>query len=216
MYMGTVPRNSKIVARTHLLMHKSRFSDFSFSPVIPFLIHSSLRATSLSKQPHLWPFVSIVKEAWEKAFIVAKVLCFSHVVDTYLIGPVVTYGPSMLPTMDSTEELYLAEKISTRFSKVACGDIIILSSPEDPRKYITKRVVGMEGDSVTYISNPKSTDTDNKHGMSVVPKGHIWVQGDNIYKSRDSRNFGPVPYGLIRGKIFWKLSGKGFGPFWNK
>ena len=39
-----------------------------------------------------------------------------------------------------------------------------------------------------------------------MPKGHVWVQGDNIYASRDSRDFGPVPYGLIYGKVFWRVS----------
>jgi len=38
-----------------------------------------------------------------------------------------------------------------------------------------------------------------------VPKGHVWVQGDNIYDSRDSRQFGPVPYGLIQGRAFLRV-----------
>jgi len=39
-----------------------------------------------------------------------------------------------------------------------------------------------------------------------VPKGHVWIQGDNIYASRDSRHFGPVPYGLIEGKVFFRVT----------
>jgi len=39
-----------------------------------------------------------------------------------------------------------------------------------------------------------------------VPKGHVWIQGDNVYASRDSRHFGPVPYGLIRGKVFFRVT----------
>lgn len=38
-----------------------------------------------------------------------------------------------------------------------------------------------------------------------VPKGHVWIQGDNIYASNDSRYFGPVPYGLIQGKAFFRV-----------
>ncbi len=34
-----------------------------------------------------------------------------------------------------------------------------------------------------------------------VPKGHCWIVGDNLVASRDSRDFGPVPLGLIRGKV---------------
>nr|GEZ71630.1 mitochondrial inner membrane protease subunit 1 [Tanacetum cinerariifolium] len=38
-----------------------------------------------------------------------------------------------------------------------------------------------------------------------VSKGHVWIQGDNIYASNDSRNFGPIPYGLIKGKVWYKV-----------
>lgn len=31
------------------------------------------------------------------------------------------------------------------------------------------------------------------------------MQGDNIYDSRDSRQFGPVPYGLIQGRAFLRV-----------
>lgn len=67
-----------------------------------------------------------------------------------------TFGPSMLPTIDLTTNVFLAEKISTRFGKVAPGDIVFLRNPQDPRRHMTKRVVGLEGDSVTYITNPET------------------------------------------------------------
>ncbi|KAK7314157.1 hypothetical protein VNO77_39369 [Canavalia gladiata] len=160
------------------------------------------------------PYVTIVIEAWQKVSHVAKGFCFLHVASTYLVQPVETSGPSMLPTIDMTASVFVLEKISTRFGKVACGDIVVVQSPQNPRKLVTKRVVGMEGDTVTYISDPKNND---KHETIVVPKGHVWVQGDNIYASTDSRDFGPVPYGLIQGKIFWRGTPlKYFGPFWNK
>ena len=37
-----------------------------------------------------------------------------------------------------------------------------------------------------------------------VPQGHCWLVGDNLPASRDSRDFGPVPLGLIRGKAIAK------------
>ncbi|MCL7031056.1 hypothetical protein MKW94_021415 [Papaver nudicaule] len=39
-----------------------------------------------------------------------------------------------------------------------------------------------------------------------VPKGHVWIQGDNIYSSNDSRHFGSIPYGLVQGKVFFRVS----------
>lgn len=128
-------------------------------------------------------FGSFIKEGWEKAFRVAKFFCFLHVTNTYLISPVMvsmitactflkfifminnwpvlmlqTYGPSMLPTMDLIPSLYLAERISARFGKVDRGDIVVMRSPQNPRKTIAKRMVGIEGDSVTYVISPKISD----------------------------------------------------------
>lgn len=38
-----------------------------------------------------------------------------------------------------------------------------------------------------------------------MPTGHVWLEGDNLQNSTDSRYYGPVPYGLIRGRIFFKV-----------
>ncbi|KAK6132081.1 hypothetical protein DH2020_034183 [Rehmannia glutinosa] len=75
--------------------------------------------------------------------------------------------------------------------------------PENPRKTITKRIVGLEGDIVTFLVDPGRSD--RSHSL-VVPKGHVWIQGDNIYASNDSRHLGPVPYGLILGKVFCRMT----------
>ena len=36
-----------------------------------------------------------------------------------------------------------------------------------------------------------------------VPLNHVWLEGDNKNHSYDSRNHGPVPINLIKGKIFF-------------
>ncbi|KAL6570552.1 Mitochondrial ATP-independent inner membrane protease subunit 1a [Orobanche gracilis] len=41
----------------------------------------------------------------------------------------------------------------------------------------------------------------------MVPKGHVWIQGDNIFASNDSRHFGSIPYGLILGKVSFRRYG---------
>ncbi|XP_024961811.1 mitochondrial inner membrane protease subunit 1-like isoform X1 [Cynara cardunculus var. scolymus] len=144
----------------------------------------------------------IVKEALDKSFLVAKFFCAVHVTSTYLCSTALVYGPSMLPTFNLSGEIVLLESISTRYGKVGSGDVVIVRSPENPRKVITKRIIGMEGDSITYVVDPINSDRTE---TLVVPKGHIWVEGDNIYSSNDSRNFGPVPYGLLQGKVFLKI-----------
>jgi hypothetical protein len=34
-----------------------------------------------------------------------------------------------------------------------------------------------------------------------VPRGHVWLQGDNLILSRDSREYGPVPLALVKGRV---------------
>jgi len=68
------------------------------------------------------------------------------------------YGPSMLPTFNISGDLALAEKISHKLGKVGAGDIVLVTSPVEPRKIVTKRVIGVEGDSVTYVVDPQNSD----------------------------------------------------------
>jgi signal peptidase I len=39
----------------------------------------------------------------------------------------------------------------------------------------------------------------------VVPAGKVWLQGDNVRNSTDSRNYGAVPLPLITGRVFFKV-----------
>lgn len=34
-----------------------------------------------------------------------------------------------------------------------------------------------------------------------VPPGHVWLTGDNLILSRDSREYGPVPLALVKGRV---------------
>ncbi|BBH01601.1 Peptidase S24/S26A/S26B/S26C family protein [Prunus dulcis] len=54
------------------------------------------------------------------------------------------------------------------------GDLVLVRSPNDPRKIVTKRILGMEGDQVTFFVDPKHSDRSQ---TTVVPKGHVWIQG---------------------------------------
>lgn len=104
-------------------------------------------------------------------------------------------GSSMSPTFNPslgsfTDDYVFLEKFCLDKYKFSHGDVVIFSSPTNYKERCVKRIVAMEGD---YISNV--------NGASKVPEGHCWVEGDNSASSFDSRSFGPIPLGLIHGRV---------------
>ncbi|XP_004233102.1 mitochondrial ATP-independent inner membrane protease subunit 1a [Solanum lycopersicum] len=151
----------------------------------------------LKNLKQLTPFI---KEAFQQTLLVAKFLCGIHVVNSYICTLALTQGPSMLPTFSLTGDLVLAERLSTRFEKMQRGDVVLVRSPENPRKIVIKRIMGMGSDTVRYVVDHANNGIEH---TIVVPDGHVWIEGDNKFNTNDSRNFGPVPYGLVQGRVFW-------------
>ncbi|KAL8512298.1 hypothetical protein ACS0TY_018685 [Phlomoides rotata] len=145
---------------------------------------------------------STAKEVVGHSVLFAQFLSLLHLTDAYIFSPTLAHGPSMLPTLNLTGDVLLVEKLSPLLGKVAPGDVVLVRSPVNPRRAIVKRVVGMEGDTVTFLVDPGRSDRSQS---LVVPKGHVWIQGDNVYASRDSRSLGSIPYGLVLGKVFYRL-----------
>jgi signal peptidase I len=61
---------------------------------------------------------------------------------------------------------------------------------------ICKRVRAVGGDKVTY-THPY----DGAQLTLTVPRGHVWLEGDNPARSVDSRAYGSVSTRLIEGKV---------------
>lgn len=110
------------------------------------------------------------------------------------------HGPSMLPTLAVSGEAVVEDRISVRLNRynIARGELLVLKSPLDPTRLICKRVIGLPGDTICVDpTGQKAPSTEHV----VVPKGHIWIMGDNAAWSRDSRDYGPVPIGLVKSKL---------------
>ncbi|PIA34019.1 hypothetical protein AQUCO_03900131v1 [Aquilegia coerulea] len=148
------------------------------------------------------PWRTIAKEAFDRTLPFVNAFCCLHFANKYICSSALAFGPSMIPTISLTGDLVLVDKISTRFGQIKNGDIVLVRSPANPRKIITKRVAGMEGDKVTFLEDPNDK---NSSKTVKIQEGHIWVQGDNIYSSTDSRTFGAVPYGLLCGRVFFRV-----------
>eukprot|EP01018_Ginkgo_biloba_P010905 Gb_30941 [translate_table: standard] len=166
-------------------------------------------AWRLASEVRSLPWRNFAREAWDRTAITIKFLCFMHVTSTYVCGVQLTMGPSMLPTLNMSGDVLLVERISTRLGKIKPGDVVVARSPQDPRKTICKRVMGLEGDRVNFYT----ADHGERNQSIDVPKGHVWLQGDNLSLSNDSRHYGPVPYALLQGKLLlriWPIDGFGF------
>lgn len=104
-------------------------------------------------------------------------------------------GPSMEPTLESNNILF-TEHITPRFQRLRRGDIVIAKSPTNPKQNICKRITALSGDRVKSNFFAKSV---------FVPRGHVWLEGDNSTNSADSRVYGPVPEGLIRSRVVCRI-----------
>lgn len=75
---------------------------------------------------------------------------------------------------------------------VSKGDVVTIHNPIVPTDRDIKRVIATENELVKTKSY--------KNRLVVVPKGYIWVEGDNQSCSRDSNYYGPLPASLVFGK----------------
>ena len=106
------------------------------------------------------------------------------------------------------------------------GDVMVFIYPLEPEKDFIKRVIGVAGDTVRivnkklYINGVEVSDPHavykedtilpgggdaqkrDNFGPVTVPKGNLFVLGDNRDRSLDSRFWGFVPLEDVKGKAF--------------
>ena len=124
----------------------------------------------------------------------------------------------MVPTIPEAKSLSITSPMYRYGKGIKIGDIIHAKSPIHPNSFVGKRVVGMPGDYVlrdeiyapTAGGAPLPGVTTKERGEPVmiqVPEGHVWLAGDNMSRSRDSRFYGPVPLAMIETKVLYNLDG---------
>ncbi|KAH7298431.1 hypothetical protein KP509_25G042900 [Ceratopteris richardii] len=141
------------------------------------------------------------REVWERSVLLTQFLCCIHIIKEHVVEIHQVMGPSMLPTFSAVGDVLLVERLSTKFQRIKQGDVVMALSPENPRLIVCKRVLGLEGENLVVMP----THGSGRVQHIKVPKGHVWLQGDNLSNSTDSRHYGPVPYGLLRGKVFLRV-----------
>ena len=151
--------------------------------------------------------------------MVVAVLLGSVAIRHFVAEPYVVESRSMEPELHQGDRL-LVDKVVYRLADAKRGDIVVLDTADiaggssaELGKTIVKRVVGLPGDVVSAqngrlfidgspIDEPWLGDVQtNEFGPVEVPEGALFVLGDQRALSVDSRTFGTVPIGAVRGRV---------------
>jgi len=157
-------------------------------------------------------------------------------VRTFLVEPFFIPSSSMAPTLLANDQIAV-EKFSKFFSPPHRGDMLVFKPPaayfereggetaEDEPVVLVKRVIGIPGDVVEMRNGallingqPRfepylSEEARYSLPPVAVPRGAIFVLGDNRNLSTDSHVWGCVPRRNVIGKAFyvlWPLTHQGF------
>jgi phage repressor protein C with HTH and peptisase S24 domain len=85
----------------------------------------------------------------------------------------------MLPTLTPGDRVVVLRGIGPWRPAIRVDDLVALADPRDPDRTMIKRVVAFEG-------------------------ARLVVRGDNEALSTDSRHFGPVDAGGLRGRVIFR------------
>ena len=129
-------------------------------------------------------------------------------------------GNSMEPTFKDGQRL-LIDEWTYKFFNPEKGEVVILKDPEKREDELVKRVIATEGDTIQikygkiFLNNSEFKDSFsdkaiifyvneemtlwfNENGKKIkVPKGCVWVMGDN----REISWYGIVKNSEIQGKV---------------
>ena len=156
---------------------------------------------------------------WILCLLFALIVCVLLFAFVFHVIDVV--GSSMVPTLHNGDKML----VSGLLYKPKAGDIVIFKKAEyDPNRALVKRVIATEGqeinmdfaNGIVYIDGePIAEDyinelTFNKLdfiGPKTVPEGCVFVMGDNLNASIDSRKneIGMLDTRLIIGRAYYVI-----------
>ncbi len=146
-----------------------------------------------------------------QAVLAAVVLVIG--VRLFLFCPYVVSSHSMTDTL-LPGDMVLMNKVVYAFDSPRRGDVICFASPAGGGRDFFGRVIGLGGETLeikeglvfingspkplyeSYIGRLHRED----FGPVMIPDGHLFVMGDNRRDARDSRIWGSLDEGLVRGR----------------
>ncbi len=95
----------------------------------------------------------------------------------------------------SSGDVMLATRVYSR-TKLKVGDVVCAKDLHDSSRIMIKRIAGTSGDIMEKRKGDPGMDEGGRDSV-VVPPGHVWLLGDNESMSRDSRDLGCFPLGMV-------------------
>lgn len=150
---------------------------------------------------------------WLASFMFAMVAVV--ILLTFFVRVVDIDGKSMNPTLFDSEKVLITNTVTTPVT----GDVVIISHGEEYADPLVKRVIATEGQSLDIDFEQNTVKVDGKlldepyiqgrtikednNIPSVIPKGKVFVMGDNREWSSDSRGtrIGLIDIKNIIGKV---------------
>ena len=153
--------------------------------------------------------------------VVVGAVAVALVVKTFLFQAFYIPSPSMSPTLVKNDRV-LVNKLAYRFHDVHRGDVVVFERPPtegaEEIKDLIKRVVALPGERISIQNgqvriNGRLLNEPYVHGLPteatvgcgtgvvqgidtpqglLIPKGRVFVMGDNRVNSHDGRCFGPI------------------------
>lgn len=174
------------------------------------------------------PAQKFVSDVLSILSVVFAALLLSTVITTFFIFTVIVDGDSMYSTLHHGQNVWIT-KIYTKLDR---GDIVIFPWEDSFYKKdepLIKRVVGVEGDTISLETNEnggKNIYCTTQEGVKtviaknfndylhlelngkrvdriLVEPGMVFVMGDNYNNSHDGTEFGPIPASIITGKALF-------------
>lgn len=150
-------------------------------------------------------------------------LLLSFLIAKLLITTATVTGDSMNPGLKEGDTVYFLKPGSP-----ARGEVVLMRSPVEPGKVLVKRVLAVGGDTVEirdkviYVNRKRARFTWNTRqrdsrifpmnfsNRDILPmvklkRSELFVIGDNLDYSYDSRIFGPVDEDLVLGRLLWVM-----------
>jgi signal peptidase I len=172
--------------------------------------------------------VSLIAEAAILFGLILLLFCRMPQVDGKSMEPQLTEGEHVL--IDTLAyDLRIANPASTDHPLVEIGlhpilrgDLVAFEMGSgDERRILLKRVAALPGDTIAIDNgavavngvpfSASSNETLDRSNLAplTVPKGDLYVLGDNRAQSVDSRSFGPIPIAAVIGRakvVLWPLT----------